>query len=159
MTDQPKAKLLVTDDELVVREFLGDVLQAEGYVVATAADGQQALAAAVRDRPDLVLLDIMMPNMDGMETCRRMHENPATRGIPVIFLTAYNSVERMEDCIGAGANDFLGKPIDTTELLVRVEAMLSVRDIADDVERMAKYVMSMKLLRAQRVSMAAQRRP
>jgi two-component system cell cycle response regulator len=149
MSGPNKEKILVVDDEAVVRDFLQGVLTAEGYSVITAEDGEQAVFAAVKEKPDLILLDILMPKLDGMQTCARLRANPYTRDIRVIILTAYNSLERMETSIERGADDFLGKPINVVELCVRVRAMLEVKDISDEVERMEQYVRSMKALRDQ----------
>jgi len=148
MTQEKKAKILCVDDEPSIREILYHVLKEEGYQVLTASDGQEALAVAAKEQPDLVLLDIMMPNLDGMETCRRLRAQPATRDLRVIILTAYDMRERLEQAITAGADDFLGKPIDLTELRIRVRSMLKVKDMADEVDRLEAYIKSMKSQRA-----------
>jgi DNA-binding response OmpR family regulator len=148
MADEKKPKVLCVDDEPSIRELLHHVLTAEGYAVFTASDGLEALATAAKEQPDLILLDIMMPNLDGMETCRRLRQNPATQSIRVIILTAYDMRERLEEAITAGADDFLGKPIDMTELRIRVRSMLGVKSMQDEVDRLEAYIQSMKELRA-----------
>jgi DNA-binding response OmpR family regulator len=147
MSAAKKSKILCVDDEPAIRELLHRVLADEGYDVITAGDGREALQAVAQHPPDLILLDIMMPNLNGMETCRRLREQPATHNIRVIILTAYDQRDRLEESIAAGADDFLGKPIDLTELRVRVRAMLRVKDMSDEVERLEAYIRSMQSLR------------
>ena len=149
MGDGKKPKVLCVDDEPSIREILDHVLTEEGYEVLTANDSQEALPIAVKEQPDLILLDIMMPNLDGMETCRRLRERPTTRDIRIIMLTAYDTRDRLDEAIVAGADDFLGKPIDMTELRIRVRSMLKVKDMSDEVERLEAYIRSMKTLRAE----------
>ena len=141
------AKILCVDDEPAIREFLQRVLADEGYQVLTACDGQEALLKAVAERPDLILLDIMMPNLDGMATCRQLRERPTTRKIRIIILTAYDTRDRLEEAIEAGADDFLGKPIDLMELHIRVRSMLKVKDMSDEADRLEAYIRSMKSMR------------
>ena len=147
MAQERKTKILVVDDEAYIREFLHSVLTDDGYEVMTAADGLEALPIAVEQQPDLILLDIMMPGLNGMETCKQLRERPTTSHIRVIILTAYDLRERLEESIVAGADDFLGKPIDVTELRIRVRSMLKVKDMQDEVERLESYINSMKSLR------------
>ena len=148
MSAAKKSKILVVDDEAYIREFLHTVLTEEGYEVLTASDGQEALPVAVKEQPDLILLDIMMPNLDGMETCKRLRERPTTRNIRIIILTGYDTRDRLEESILAGADDFLGKPVDITELCVRVRSMLKVKDMSDEADRLESYINSMKELRS-----------
>ncbi len=147
MSAPNKPKILCVDDEPAIRELLHRVLTDDGYDVMTAADGREALKAATQQQPDLILLDIMMPGLNGMDTCKRLREQPATRNIRTIILTAYDQRDRLEESIAAGADDFLGKPIDLTELRVRVRAMLRVKDMSDEVERLEAYIRSMQSLR------------
>ena len=90
----------------------------------------------------------MMPSLNGMETCKRLRERPTTRNIRIIILTAYDTRDRLEEAIAAGADDFLGKPIDLTELRIRVRSMLRVKDMHDEADRLEAYIKSMKALRA-----------
>jgi DNA-binding response OmpR family regulator len=147
MGEERKPKILCVDDEPSIRELLYRVLSDEGYEVFTAGDGEEALATAVAQQPDLILLDIMMPKLDGMETCRRLRERPTTRNIRIIILTAYDTRDRLEETIRAGADDFLGKPIDLTELRIRVRSLLRVKDMADEVDRLEAYITSMRQMR------------
>lgn len=150
MADSRKAKVLVADDEPLIREFLHQVLTDSGYEVVTVADGVEALVAAERERPDLILLDIKMPNLDGLDTCRELRKRPVTKHCRIIMLTAYDTRDRLEESIVAGADDFLGKPVDLTELQIRVRSMLKVKDMADEVERLEAYIRSMQALREQK---------
>jgi DNA-binding response OmpR family regulator len=144
-----KAKILVVDDELPVRELLKEILTDWGYTVLTTGDGREALPIAVQEQPDLILLDIAMPELNGIETCKRLRERPTTKNIRVIILTAYDTANRPEDSIVVGADDFLGKPINQTELKIRVAAILKVKNIADDVERLEAYIRTMRAMRAE----------
>ena len=149
MSDVKQPRILVVDDEAPIRILLTDLLEDKGYAVLTAGDGAAAIDCAIAQQPDLILLDICMPGMEGMEVCAKLRKNPITRTIPVIFLTAFNSDERLEQAIDMGANDFLGKPINSVELNVRIKAMLQTRHIPDEVERFSEYIQTMKTLRSQ----------
>jgi two-component system alkaline phosphatase synthesis response regulator PhoP len=116
-------RILVVDDERDIVELIRYNLASEGYAVLTAFNGEEALVQAAA-RPDLVILDVMMPVMDGFETCRRMKADPATAGIPVIFLTAKSS--EVDEVVGLelGADDYIQKPISPRKLVARVKALL-----------------------------------
>ena len=105
MIDQ--AKILIVDDSADIVEFLADLLKATGYAIYTAGSGPEALEQIERERPDLVLLDVMMPNMTGHEVCRKIRENPATVFLPVVMLTAADANVEWIRGIEAGADDFL----------------------------------------------------
>jgi adenylate cyclase len=111
------AKILVVDDTPQNVKLLADLLQAKGYAVVTAADGEAALARLAQEAPDLVLLDVMMPGLTGYEVCRRMREEPATALLPVVLVTALDPQQERVKGIEAGADDFLSKPINQQELL------------------------------------------
>jgi two-component system, OmpR family, alkaline phosphatase synthesis response regulator PhoP len=148
MGEERKPKILCVDDEPLIRELLYRVLTDEGYDVLTAGDGEEALTVAASGKPELILLDIMMPKLDGMQTCRRLRADPATHDIRVIILTAYDTRDRLEEAITAGADDFLGKPIDMTELRIRVRSLLRVKGMADEVDRLEAYITSMREMRS-----------
>ncbi|MET8868751.1 response regulator transcription factor [Nonomuraea sp. NPDC004580] len=116
------ARLLVVDDEPALREALQSSLEFEGYKVATADDGQQALDALAAETYDAVLLDVMMPRLDGLTACRRLRSsgNP----VPVLMLTARDAVGDRVSGLDAGADDYLVKPFELDELLARVRALL-----------------------------------
>jgi two-component system response regulator MprA len=116
------ARILVVDDEPAVRESLTSSLEFEGYRVAGAADGVLALQRVEREPPDLVVLDVLMPRMDGLTTCRRLRALGAT--MPVLMLTARDMVGDRVTGLDAGADDYLAKPFELDELLARVRALL-----------------------------------
>ncbi|MER7584000.1 response regulator transcription factor [Kitasatospora sp. NPDC097691] len=118
----PSARLLVVDDEPALRDALESSLAFEGYEVSTATDGYEALESVERDRPDLVLLDIMMPRMDGLTAVRRMRSRGDT--VPVLMLTARDAVGDRVTGLDVGADDYLAKPFELDELLARVRALL-----------------------------------
>ncbi|MEV3924700.1 response regulator transcription factor [Actinomadura coerulea] len=120
--DAPPPRILVVDDEPAVRESLTSSLEFEGYRVAGAADGVTALERVERETPDLVVLDVLMPRMDGLTTCRRLRALGAT--MPVLMLTARDMVGDRVTGLDAGADDYLAKPFDLDELLARVRALL-----------------------------------
>src|SRR5438876_7060332 len=115
-------RILIIEDELPMRTALMDVLQAEGYRVLSAADGESGLQRALDEKPDLILLDIMMPRLDGYAVCAELRRlaNP----VPVLMLTAKGQVEDRVTGLDAGADDYLIKPFSTDELLARVRALL-----------------------------------
>ncbi len=115
-------RILIVEDELPMRTALQDVLEAEGYRVLTAADGESGLHRALEEEPDLILLDIMMPKLDGYAVCAELRRlsNP----VPILMLTAKGQVEDRVTGLDAGADDYLVKPFSTEELLARVRAML-----------------------------------
>jgi len=133
--------ILVTDDELFNVRLLQDILTSYGYRTASAADGAQALRSAVERAPDLILLDVMMPVMDGFITCSKLKADDRTKHIPVIMLTALSDRESRLRALEAGASDFLTKPIDKTELLVRAKNLLKIKDYED---RLKNYTITLE---------------
>jgi class 3 adenylate cyclase len=131
------AKILVVDDTPRNVKLLADVLTVKGYNVVTAASGREALARIETDPPDLVLLDIVMPEMSGYEVCRDIRGNPATAMLPVVMVTALDPGEERIKGIEAGADDFLTKPINQPELLARVKSLLRVKELYDKVQTQA----------------------
>ncbi|GLW06020.1 response regulator MprA [Microtetraspora sp. NBRC 13810] len=125
------ARLLVVDDEPELRNALSRALRLAGYRVAVAADGRAGLGAVAADRPDLVLLDLMMPRMSGIEVCRRLRENGD--GTPVLMLTALDGVRDRVAGLDAGADDYLIKPFALEELFARVRALLRRTPPGEDV--------------------------
>ena len=111
------AKILVVDDTPSNVKLLADVLGAKGYAVVTAASGADALDVVERERPDLVLLDVMMPGMSGYDVCRKLRANPATTMLPVVMITALDPGQERVKGIEAGADDFLSKPFSIKELI------------------------------------------
>ena len=117
-------KILIADDEENLVEFIGRALKKHGYRVITAYDGDNALFLMGEELPDLVILDLMMPLMDGWEVCRRAKSDPATRDIPVIMLTARSSADEAVQGLDLGADDYMRKPFSLDELIARVRALL-----------------------------------
>ena len=130
MADKPQAvggKILVVDDYPANVKLLERNLQAAGYETVAAYDGEEALRTVEAERPDLILLDIMLPKIDGFEVCRRLRANEATAVIPVIMVTALKETEDRIRGLEAGADDFLSKPFDRGELLARVKSLLQIK--------------------------------
>jgi two-component system response regulator MprA len=115
-------RVLVVDDDSPIRRMLERTLTAEGYDVATAADGGEALAAVDRAVPDLLVLDVAMPGLDGLDVCRRLRQSGLA--LPILLLTARDAVDQRVAGLDAGADDYLVKPFASEELLARVRALL-----------------------------------
>lgn len=122
--DNMAEKILVVDDDLDSLKLIGLMLQRNGYDVIAANAGNQAIAKAVSDRPDLIILDVMMPDMNGYEVCRRLRKNPETKAIPIIMFTAKTLIDDKVAGFEAGADDYLTKPTHPAELASRVKAIL-----------------------------------
>jgi len=131
MTAPVKSRILVVDDEDRLRRVLEARLIAMGHEVILAVDGVDGLAKATRDMPDLVLLDVMMPKLDGFEVARRLKESPQTGHIPIVMVTALGDVQDRVRALDAGADDFLSKPVDPSELKARVQSLLKVKAFND----------------------------
>jgi adenylate cyclase len=129
------ARMLIVDDTPLNLKLLGDLLQAKGYAVTTASDGEEALARLAADMPDIVLLDVMMPGLSGYDVCRRIRANAATSLLPVVMVTSLDPHQERLRGIEAGADDFLSKPINQPELLARVKSLLRIKALQDEVQR------------------------
>ena len=138
-------KILIVDDESSARAALETLLRREGYDVRDAADGRSALAACSEFKPDLILLDILMPGIDGFEVCRRIKETPETRLTPVVLITGLSDTEDRIRGITAGADDFLSKPIDINELLARTRSLLRLKQYTDELENAEVVLFSLAL--------------
>jgi len=149
MTDEPL--LLAVDDLPANVRLLDAVLSPRGYRVLGAGSGPEALALVAEHRPDLVLLDIVMPEMDGYEVCRRLRQDPATAFLPVVMITASGDQERLL-AIEAGADDFVAKPFDQAELLARVRSLLRIKRYHDTIEGQAAELAEWNRTLEQRVS-------
>jgi DNA-binding response OmpR family regulator len=126
-----QSTILVVDDEVKNVKLMEALLLPRGYRVITAAHGEEALQRVSQERPDLILLDVMMPIMDGFETCKRLKDDPETRLIPVVIMTALGQVEDRVKGIDAGADDFLTKPVHRDELLARIRTSLRLKQTID----------------------------
>jgi len=120
-------KILVCDDDANIRNIMDFSLEAEGFSVVAAADGPEALQLALSEHPDLVILDVMMPGSDGLSVCRELKDNPATRHIPVLLLTARTGKGDREAGLAAGADDYITKPFSPQRLVEKVHGVLGVR--------------------------------
>lgn len=119
--------ILIVDDTPKNLQVLGRILKNEGFGIAAATSGERAIHIAKKIVPDLILLDVTMPEMDGLHVCRTLKQTPETSGIPVIFLTARTELDDMVAGFSAGAVDYIGKPFQSVELLVRVQTHLMAR--------------------------------
>ena len=142
-----RARILVVDDEAAIREYETSLLSELGHEVLAAADGAEALRLAREKRPHLVLLDIMMPELSGIEVCRQLRADPRTLDCRIIMVSAVDAKRALEESVIAGADDFLAKPIHALELMVRVRSILRVRNIPDDSERLEAYVRNLQVMR------------
>lgn len=123
---KPSGHILIVDDTQKNIQVLGTILKNEGYTLSVAMNGEQALASVARARPDLILLDVIMPVLDGFSTCRRLKADPETADIPVIFLTAKVETTDIVQGLELGAVDYVTKPFNATELLKRVQTHLTI---------------------------------
>jgi two-component system alkaline phosphatase synthesis response regulator PhoP len=149
--DRPEqSTILAVDDNAQNLELLVEHLQTiEGCSTLTAADGLEALEMVARTKPDLILLDIMMPRMSGFEVCRKLKSAPETRDIPIIMVTALNELGDMERAVQSGTDDFLSKPFNRLELVTRVKSLLKVRHLKDELERTLAYLNDVESARPQ----------
>ena len=130
-----RSKVLVVDDTPLNVKLLADLLAVKGYDVVTASSGPQALALLEAEKPDLVLLDVMMPGMSGYEVCAAIRANPKHAMLPVVLVTALDPDKERAKGLDAGADDFLSKPVGQAELLARVRSLLRVKTLYDEVHR------------------------
>jgi adenylate cyclase len=131
-----RPKVLVVDDTPANCEVLEAILSPRGYAVVSARSGEEALAKVASDRPDLVLLDIVMPRLDGYQVCKRLRNDPTSSYLPVVMITASEQEERVR-ALEAGADDFIQKPFDQAELLARVKSLLRIKAYHDTVQAQA----------------------
>lgn len=144
--------VLVVDDNLQNREVAEGHLVGAGYTALQADGGEQALSLLAQRKPDLILLDVLMPGMDGFETCRRIRRLPDGGDVPILFLTALGDLGTHKAALDSGADDFLTKPINRTELLIRVRSLLRIKELSDELKRNYDVIRSQRdaLLDAQR---------
>jgi two-component system alkaline phosphatase synthesis response regulator PhoP len=138
------SKILIADDNLTNVELLEVYLADFECETMVAVDGRDTLDKVASFRPDLILLDIMMPKLSGFEVCKTIKNDPATKGIMILMVTALNEPGDIERAVAAGCDDFLSKPINKLELLKRVENMLRLRHVTDELERLRRYIDSME---------------
>jgi DNA-binding response OmpR family regulator len=137
---QASARILIAEDHPQGVELLEAYLGESPYELHTATNGEETLHA-IRDwRPDVVLLDIMMPRLSGFEVCKQLRRDPATRKVGVIMITALDQPADVDRAVEAGTDDFLTKPINQTELLLRIRALLKCREQPDALPRALDYI-------------------
>jgi len=141
----PYASVLVVEDEPSNRDMLSRFLTKRGYEVRVAVDGETALGLIERQAPDVVLLDVQLPGIDGFEVCGRIKERQATRLIPVVLVTGLDAREHKIQGIRAGADDFLGKPYDFEELIARVRSLVQLKRYTDELESAESVILSLAL--------------
>lgn len=129
-----KKKILVVDDEETLRNLLVDVLEGENFMVISCSDTEEGYKRVIKSQPDLVILDIKMPRIGGIELCRLLRENPQTKGIPIIMLTVESSETDKVIGLEVGADDYITKPFSSRELLARVKSLLRRTSRKEDVE-------------------------
>ncbi len=137
--------ILAVDDSAFDLHLLQDQLESEGYQVNTAQDGEEALAKVAADPPDLILLDVIMPRLDGYEVCRRLKSDARTILIPVVMITSLHATEERIKGIEAGADEFLSKPFNQQELMTRVRSLLKLKRHTDELENAETVLFSLAL--------------
>ena len=136
-------KILIADDNAANCELLQAYLQDVDCEIKLSIDGQDTLDKVASFEPDLILLDVMMPRLNGFEVCKKLKESPLTRRIMILMVTALNESGDIERAVAAGTDDFLSKPVNRVELVKRVENMLKLKDVTDEVERLRQYIEQM----------------
>jgi DNA-binding response OmpR family regulator len=133
-------RILIADDNPSNADLLDTYLDGEGFDTKLVYNGEDAIVAARDWKPDLILLDVMMPKLSGFEVCRRLRADAATKNVSVLMVTALDQSTDVETAVEAGTDDFITKPINKTELVLRVKAMLSSRNEASEAERALAYI-------------------
>lgn len=136
-------RILIADDNEPNRELLDAFLVGVDCETEIAVDGQDTLDKVASFKPDLILLDIMMPKLSGFEVCKKIKEDPASKRIMILMVTALNELGDIERAVAAGTDDFLSKPVNKVELTKRVENMLRLKDVTDENERLRRYIEEM----------------
>ena len=140
--DDPKTpnRILIADDNEANRELLEAYLIDLECETEIAVDGQETMEKAESFKPDLILLDVMMPKLSGFEVCEKIKADPNLKQIMILMVTALNELGDIERAVDAGTNDFLSKPVNRVELLKRVENMLQLKGVTDENERLRQYI-------------------
>lgn len=137
-------RILIADDNSANRELIEAYLINIDCDLETAVDGQDTLDKVESFKPDLILLDVMMPKLSGFEVCKKLKEDPATSGIMILMVTALSELGDIERGVQAGTDDFLSKPVNRIELTKRVENMLKLKGTTDELERLRLYIQEME---------------
>ena len=138
--EEMKPVIMVIDDDDRNTRLLESKLIPLGYQMLSAGDGEEALRIIPQNMPDLILLDIMMPKINGFEVCQRLKEQDETKIIPIVMVTALKDVDVRIKALECGADDFLSKPVNKWELMTRVKTMLKLRHLTDKLERTLAYM-------------------
>jgi CheY-like chemotaxis protein len=136
----PKERILIADDNPTNVELLEAYLANRECEIAMAVDGRDTLDKVAAFHPDLILLDIMMPKLSGFEVSKKLKSDPETKGIMILMVTALNELGDIERAVASGCDDFLSKPVNKVELLKRVDNMLRLRQVTDELERLRRYI-------------------
>jgi two-component system, OmpR family, alkaline phosphatase synthesis response regulator PhoP len=139
-----KSRILIADDNAPNVELMEAFLADVDCDIAVAVDGRDTLDKVASFLPDLILLDVMMPKMSGFEVCRKLKQDPATKDILILMVTALNELGDIERAVDAGTDDFLSKPVNKLELLKRLEVMLRLHHVTDELERLRRYIQEME---------------
>ena len=139
-----KNRILIADDNEPNVELLEAYLSGVDAEIRVAVDGRDTLEKVAEFKPQLILLDVMMPKLSGFEVCKKLKGDPTTRRIMILMVTALNELGDIERAVEAGTDDFLSKPVNKFELLKRVENMLKFYDVTDEVERLRRYIDEME---------------
>jgi two-component system, OmpR family, alkaline phosphatase synthesis response regulator PhoP len=134
------ARILIADDDMPNADLLEAHLDGSGYETRITTNGEETLAQAKTWKPDLILLDVMMPKLSGFEVCRRLRADPTTKGIGILMVTALDQSTDVETAVESGTDDFITKPINKTELLLRVRALLDCRSQEESLDRALAYI-------------------
>ncbi len=138
-----RSRVLIADDNEPNRELLEVYLADLDCEIATAVDGRDTLDKVAAFQPDVILLDVMMPKLSGFEVCQQLKGNPTTSPIMILMVTALGELGDIERAVDAGTDDFLSKPVNKIELVKRVENMLRLRHVSDELERLRSYIRTM----------------
>ena len=138
-----RPRVAVIEDDAAVRRVLGRILEDAGYGVIAVADGENGLRAVAEHQPDLLILDLTLPRIDGLEICRRLRADPHTVTLPIIVLTAHTSTSDMVASLDAGADDFVTKPFQQVELLARLRSAFRTRDVIRRMEQAHDIVVAL----------------
>jgi CheY-like chemotaxis protein len=139
-----KSRILIADDNAPNVELLEAFLADIDCEMAVAVDGRDTLEKVASFKPDLILLDVMMPKMSGFEVCRKLKQDPNTKDIMVLMVTALNELGDIERAVDAGTDGFLSKPVNKLDMLKHVEIMLRLRNVTDELERLRRYIQDME---------------
>ncbi len=139
-----RSRILIADDNQPNVELLEAFLAEVDCDIAIAADGRETLDKVESFQPDLILLDVMMPKLSGFEVCQKLKSDPKTRNVMVLMVTALNEPGDIERGVNSGTDDFLSKPVNKVELVKRVENMLKLRHVTDELERLRRYIQGME---------------